>query len=345
MKDTLSSNSYSIKSSLLTDEMLLQRRKKEKYALILGLISQFLWALNSIQLKTYRLWFPNSYSNNSLVFWRSLPIFVLGYFICKYKQIKITPHSKIKHIYWFFFRSFGNYMTIYLWVIVITYFRVSTCQCISGSHPVIVIFLSIWILHESFYIRYLIGVILCLLGTALIVNNETKKDSKVNVQNNNILIGIIIALTHLFLFSFSTMGQKILSKQGMHGDEQNYYLGLYNSLPALFCMVIENHYGLNNIFYVLYCISNGILFYLANFLTALALENISMSKFLPMTYMNTVFIFIMGFIFLHENVYFTDILGSLLIMGFQIYNVLIPCGKVVDPNKINNANHNNHVQN
>ena len=85
MKDTLSSNSYSIKSSLLTDEMLLQRRKKEKYALILGLISQFLWALNSIQLKTYRLWFPNSYSNNSLVFWRSLPIFVLGYFICKYK--------------------------------------------------------------------------------------------------------------------------------------------------------------------------------------------------------------------------------------------------------------------
>ena len=103
MKDTLSSNSYSIKSSLLTDEMLLQRRKKEKYALILGLISQFLWALNSIQLKTYRLWFPNSYSNNSLVFWRSLPIFVLGYFICKYKQIKITPHSKIKHIYWFFF--------------------------------------------------------------------------------------------------------------------------------------------------------------------------------------------------------------------------------------------------
>ena len=59
MKDTLSSNSYSIKSSLLTDEMLLQRRKKEKYALILGLISQFLWALNSIQLKTYRVYYTN----------------------------------------------------------------------------------------------------------------------------------------------------------------------------------------------------------------------------------------------------------------------------------------------
>jgi hypothetical protein len=30
----------------------------------------------------------------------------------------------------------------------------------------------------------------------------------------------------------------------------------------------------------------------------------------------------------------------MLIMGFQIYNVVIPCGKVVDPNKININNNN-----
>ena len=329
-----SSNSYSIKSSLLTDEMLLQRRKNERFALIIGLIAQFVWAINSIQLKTYKKWFPEAYSNNSIVFWRSLPIWVLGYFFCKYKNIPITPHSKIKHLYWFFFRSFGNYMTIYLWVIAITYFRVSTCQCISGCNPIIVTFLSIWILHESFYTRYIYGIFFCLIGTALIVKNETKGSNKDEPNNGNIYIGLSVILTHLTLFSFSTMGQKILSKQGMHGDEQNYYLGVYNTIPALICMIFENHYGLSSFLYIIYSISNGFIFYLANYLTALALENISINKFLPMTYMNIVFVFILGFLFLGENVYFTDIFGSMLIMGFQIYNVVIPCGKVVDPNKI-----------
>ena len=58
--------------------------------LIIGLIAQFVWAINSIQLKTYKKWFPEAYSNNSIVFWRSLPIWILGYYFCKYKNIQIT---------------------------------------------------------------------------------------------------------------------------------------------------------------------------------------------------------------------------------------------------------------
>ena len=71
---------------------------------------------------------------------------------------------------------------------------------------------------------------------------------------------------------------------------------------------------------------------------------------MPITYMNTVFIFILGFVLLHEKIFMTDILGAGLIIGFQLYNFYYPPGRQVnieeiEQNKnssiINNNNSNN----
>ena len=75
-----SSDIYSISSSQLNDEMLKEKRRKEKIGAVIGIIAQFIWAINSIQLKTYKTFFPDDFSNNSLVFWRSLrEVFLFGY--------------------------------------------------------------------------------------------------------------------------------------------------------------------------------------------------------------------------------------------------------------------------
>ena len=50
----VSDSSLSIKSSLLDDELLKQKRKNENFAIFLGILSQIGWAVNSIQLKTYQ---------------------------------------------------------------------------------------------------------------------------------------------------------------------------------------------------------------------------------------------------------------------------------------------------
>jgi drug/metabolite transporter (DMT)-like permease len=335
-----SSDIYSVDSSILNDEMLAEKRKNERFAYIVGILSQFIWALNSIQLKTYKHFFPKDFSNNSLVFWRSLPIWLLGYYLCKLKNIRIKPFNSIKHKFWFLMRSFGNYFIIFLWIQILNYLRVSTGQVISGCFPVLVIFLSIPILHEKFYFRYIIGVLICIFGSGIIIMNERNPEAAKTQLNNNVTLGVFFALCHLVFYALNNLSQKILCKENLSPDEQNYYLGLYNTLPALICMIFENHYGFSSFVYIIYSISNGFIFYLGNYLTALALENISINKFLPMTYMNIVFVFILGFLFLGENVYFTDIFGSMLIMGFQVYNVAIPCGKVVDPNKIKSNNQN-----
>ena len=346
----LSEKSISIKSSLLNDEMLQQRRKNERHALFVGIFAQLIWAFNGIQLKTYRTFFPDAFSNNSLVFWRSIPIWVLGYIFAKRNGYEITPHSQIKHKIWFFSRSLGNYFGVVLWISMMRFFRVSTCQCIAGCHPVLIIYLSVFILKESFYLRYLLGVFICILGTGIIVSNDKSEQSakleNVSIEeqkDGNIFLGIIISIIYLFVLAFCTFGQKILCKQNMSGEVQNYYLGMYNTLPALLMVIIERHSGLSNIWYVLYGLSNGFVFYIGNYYTALALDNIALSKFIPITYMCIVFVYILGFFILHERVFFTDILGSMLIMGFQLYNVWVPIKKNTQSkdNENNNGQTNN----
>ena len=61
------SNFCSIESNLLTKEELQRKRKKESLGYIIGIVSQLVWALNSIQIKKYEPWFPNTFSNNSLL--------------------------------------------------------------------------------------------------------------------------------------------------------------------------------------------------------------------------------------------------------------------------------------
>ena len=85
--------------------------------------------------------------------------------------------------------------------------------------------------------------------------------------------------------------------------------------------------------------SNGLcLFYLANYLQTKSMESLSAAKFMPVTYMCIVFIFILGFVLLHETIYFTDALGAGMIIAFQIYNYYYPPGRQIEPENDKNNN-------
>ena len=100
-----SSNLYSVSSEQLTKEELSRKRKNESIGYILGILSQLVWALNSIQIKTYEPWFPKSFSNNSLLLWRSIPIWFMGYYFCKQKRISNQYHKFITNFGFFFVAS------------------------------------------------------------------------------------------------------------------------------------------------------------------------------------------------------------------------------------------------
>ena len=329
----------SVNTELLSDELKLEKRRKEKIAYIYGIISQFLWAIVSIQIKTMITLFPNDYTINSIAFYRTILLGIIGYYQCKKKNIKIHSWNEIQHKFWFLIRNVGFYAMVVLWVVMNIYFRVSTCQCISNCHPVLVLVISSFLLNEKFYPRYIVGIILCFIGAYMIVSNERKptninedKDSinrnlldlalrYLEEQSNGILIGAISAASHLTICAFANFSQRELAKENILGDEQNFWLGVYNCFFSFIVMTFQGNFGLSNIKYPLYVLTNGPIFYFANYYTAEALKYISINKLIPLNYLSIVFVFILGYVFLGEKVYITDILGSIIIIGFQLYNI------------------------
>ena len=311
-------------SSVLGSEDLALKRKNENFAYTLGILAQFIWAINGLQLKTFQAYYLNDFTNNSAVFWRSLPVAPLAYIICKKNNIHITTHSEVKHIVWFYFRNLGNYVTISLGIKLFSYFRLSTGTVITGCTPLLVILFAVLFLGERFHLRYLLGVLICIIGSSIIVFNDKKPQSKNTILDDNLFMGIIVAITQLTCLALNFTGQKFMIKEKMENNVQNFYLGVYNTLPAfLFCLK-DGYFGLSNIRYVLYCMSNGFIFYLGNYLTVICLKYIALSKFQPITYLSLVFTFIIAGVILGEAIYFSDILGAVFIVGFQFYNMKFP---------------------
>ena len=341
----------SVNSELLSDELKQKKRRNERIAYIYGIISQFLWAVVSIQIKTMITFFPNDYTLNTIAFFRCFPLGVVGYYLCKKKNIRIHRWNDITYKFWFLVRNAGFYALVVLWVVMNIYFRVSTCQCIVNCNPVLVLVISAILLNEKFYPRYIVGIVLCFIGAYMIISNERKPtytNEEKNENNNNlrflyeyflrnmnesnkngggILFGAIAALTHLTLSAFANFGQRELGKEGIAGDEQNFWIGTFTCVPSFIVMAFQRNFGLSNIKYPLYIMTNAPVFYFANYYTAEALKYITINKLLPLNYLSIVFVFILGYIFLGERIYFTDLLGSVIIIGFQLYNIYIPTTK------------------
>ena len=248
----------SINTELLSDELKKEKCKKEYIAYIYGIASQFMWAINNIQIKTMITFFPDTFTLNTIAFYRNLPLIFIGYYFCKKKNIRIHHWSNIQQKFWFLVKHFGFYLMIVLWVVMNMFFRVSTCQCIVNCNPVIILIISSFLLNEKFYPRYIVGIIVCFFGAFLIISNERKpthlkddnnsnrnlleyflrhlSDNSEKSDDNNVLYGAVAAGTHLLITSFANFGQRVIAKEGISGDEQNIWMGVFNCIPA-FCVM------------------------------------------------------------------------------------------------------------
>ena len=312
------------RNSLLKEEEIIQKKRNEKFAYILGIFTQLIWAINGLQLKDIQLKYKEVYSLNSIIFWRCVPVIIFSYLTCYLKKIPITPHRDINHMTWFLFRNLGNYVFVLLNIKVLSYFRLSTSRVFLSCQPLIAIFLSIIFLSEKFHPRYLLGIVIGIIGSALIALNDKKPQSKVTIIEDNMTQGLICAFSLLTVAALASVGQKMITKDGMPVQVQNFYLGVYNGLPGLIMCFIQWHFGFDNLNYIYYCVFNGFVFLSAHYLTSVCYKYIDISKFLPVTYLIVVFTFILSVTVLGEPIFFGDVLGAFIIIGFQFYNLSYP---------------------
>ena len=315
-------NDNNLKILEVNEEMEKLKRTREKKAYFLFVFTQLIWTIQGLQLKSFFSLYSSIYDLNSLVFWRHFGVSLTAYLSIRYKKINFKYPSQIHYKIWFYIRNVGIYICIYTWMKSLSIFRLSTCQILSGVNPLMTIIFSIIFLKERFYTIYAIGIIICFTGSVMIILNERKLEKNIDKNNSkeNYFIGILSLIINVNLFALGNVGQKFLCNEHLSPEEQTFYFGFYSIFISCFFCLINLKFGLSNISYCLYAFLNGIIFYLCNYLTSVSFQNIEISKLQPVTFLSSILIVLSGTIIFSEKLFFTDILGATMIIGFIIYN-------------------------
>jgi drug/metabolite transporter (DMT)-like permease len=316
--------------------------KSAKRSVILFLICTFILGINTFHIKLTSKLFPESFSPNSFMAWRSVCVVLMAVYISKRYSIPVKPINEINNKCWFIQRTCGNYVSFFFFLSSMLHLRAATAACFNSMYPPFVLILSIIILKEKFHVRYLVGLLLCVCGAIIIVSNERPHHSIPAIDDTtdialeaviphdstkqddylSLIKGISCASIGLLFISLNLVANKIIGKELTH-TEQCYYLGLTN-LTLGFSITIMTEGVKADPFYILSAFLNGFIFYIATYLMNEAFKGIELSKLTPMSYFNTLTVFFLGVVFLGESIYLTDIIGSLCIISFNIYNAFVP---------------------
>lgn len=295
--------------------------KKERLALLYALLAQFILAIGVMCLRAG----VNSYkfTPNNFVMWRGLFLSMITYIIIKLYKIPIIELKNIPQKKWLAVRTFGLYFAFVCFLYAFVYLRTSTVSCITSATPFMVITLSICILKEEFYIRYLLGATLCFIGSALIVMNEGKDKSVIKYSLLDTIKGVIYSCLNVIFFGSCTFTQKIFTKEHINTENQIYYAGLSNLLLGLFVCIFDHSPGFS-FFNIFYAFCHAALFYSGMRLTDESLKLIDASKFAPTVYLQTLMVFGLSSFIFGEHIYFSDFVGSLFIISYHTYNAIYP---------------------
>ena len=308
--------------------------KNEKLGIFYVFLAHFCWGSNSVYLKWVQRKYSDYFKTIPFLFFRGIMILFLSTLISYIKNEHILRIHEINLKFHFFIRTNLNFFSVALFILGVWYLRVSTSQIISTLNPIMLIILSTLILKEKFHFRYIFGTLICLSGAFIIVLNERKINSssgtkKENINNNEkpifskgTLIGLACAFLNVLFASFISISNKILARNKVPVISQLFYVGLSTIFYSFIYILFE---GCPYCFgYIIGSMGHAFGFYCGNILFNMGIKIVDLSKSAAVSYMKLVFVFIFGAIFLGEPIFFTDIIGALLIVSYMLYNITHP---------------------
>ena len=310
-----------------------KRVSRERLGMFLALIATFFLSLNCFYAKVILKTYPEDFDSIEFLFMRGLSIIIYGTFHTFYTKQKVLKISELPLRFWFLIRANANFFYNAFSISALWYLRASTVQIIILLSPLLVLVLSHLFLKEPLYWRYLVGGIMCIGGSMIIILNEKKsnKTRKLNEENQNdkeinhfgIILGVCLSLISVFFYAIINISSKILASHRVSLNNQMIYIGSANVMYSLIYILFKRKLCLKP-GYLMMCILHGFFFYLYYICYNRALQIAQVNKIVVITYLQIVFVFILGNIFLGEKIYETDILGTILMMSYMIYNVLNP---------------------
>ena len=317
-----------------------KRLSRERLGMLLALIATFFLSLNCFYAKVILKTYPNDFDSIEFLFMRGLSIIIYGLFQTYYSKQKLLSIKELPLRFWFLLRANSNFFYNAFSISALWYLRASTVQIIILLSPLLVLVISHYLLKEPLYWRYLVGGIMCIGGSMIIILNEKKssnnKSSEDIEENNNqsdnnenttngwgVILGVFLSGISILFYAIINISSKILASHRVSLNNQMIYIGGANVLYSLIYIIIKRKICLK-MGYLLMCFFHGFFFYIYYICYNRSLQLAQVNKIVIITYLQIVFVFMLGNIFLGEGIYITDIIGTILMMSYMIYNVLNP---------------------
>ena len=279
-------------------------------------------ALTSLSLKilnNYRI----DYNYNLLSCIRFFVIFFISYLILKFQKNSEISFTSIKNKKWFIIRISSNHLSLFFFTTSLFFIRLSTCICIFMIYPIFINIFSISIFKEKFDKKYLLACLICFIGSICFSFSE-KNSVNLNPENSmnlNIFLGIFFAVISGFFSSFLSISSKILMNE-MDSLKSNMLVGFYLCILGFIFSLFNFKSFLNDltdILFIFYSVLNGIFINCAFYFFNIGIQNLEISKVSYSMYSQVVFTIIFGVVFCGENFFLLDFIGSLMILGTNIY--------------------------
>ena len=312
------------------------RLSRERWGMFLGLVGTYFLSLNCFYAKVILKAYPEDFDSVEFLFMRGLSIVLFGVIHTYYYHQKILTLSELPLRLWFLTRANANFFYNAFSISALWYLRASTVQILVLLSPLLVIVLSYFLLKEPLYIRYLFGGIMCVGGSMIIILNEhsapsddseeDKKDNKNNssdVGTYGVLLGLGLCIISVGFNAIINIASKILASHRVSLNNQMIYIGATNMMYSIIYIIFKRKMCLKP-GYLIMCIIHGFFFYVYYVCYNRALQLAQVSKIIIINYLQIVFVFLMANIFLGEGIYFTDVLGTIIMMSYMVYNALNP---------------------
>ena len=299
---------------------------RERWGMLLGLIGTFFLSLNCFYAKVILKSYPEDFDSIEFLFMRGLSIVVYGFIHTNYTKQRILSFSELPLRVWFLTRANANFFYNAFSISALWYLRASTVQIIILLSPLLVLVLSYFLLKEPLYMRYLFGGIMCVGGSMIIILNEKKSSNKTDEKNTShfgIFIGVLLSFISVFFYAIINITSKILASHRVSLNNQMIYIGGANMMYSLVYIIYKGKMCLKP-GYLIMCIFHGSFFYIYYICYNRALQLAQVNKIVIITFLQIVFVFILSNIFLGEGIYPSDILGTVIMLSYMIYNVLNP---------------------
>ena len=156
------------------------------------------------------------------------------------------------------------------------------------------------------------------------IEDISSNTSSNEIDYKNLFFGTFWGIVQLTTVALHRVSSKMLVKEKVNENAQVMYPSIACCVLSLLCIICLGKNFSYGFAFVVHCGVNALFWVIFVRLLVISLRGVDLIKTTAIGYLSVLTVFIFGAVFLGEKVFISDIIGSLLILGYNLFNTLYP---------------------